>query len=271
MGSQKKKILWIVNIVLISIALLFTVFANELSDISIQLRGYTSYVYPNAGKEHILGPEKTVYYAVYYDGSGKAKYGEIIRLADNFVLEKVYPDGTFIEFTPPPLTEQQKKTFIDKYDPKKVKEKIMEQEKKEAKKIDKQCKNLIERNLIKLTQGDNYIIYTYSKPDEEVLKHFSCYFEGVHHSNTIAKDYDFDVNDVKEKIEDILKKKDIPFPLKVSIVPYTCTDFPQGEMRYSVSDRNSHYELHIILFNNEDVSMEEQFNIQFQRYLEEVK
>lgn len=270
MGSQKKKVLWIVNIVLISIALLFTVFANELSDISIQLRGYTSYVYPNAGKEHILGPEKTVYYAVYYDGSGKAKYGEIIRLADNFVLEKVYPDGTFIEFTPPPLTEQQKKTFIDKYDPEKVKEKMMEQEKEKAKKIDKRCENLIERNLVKLTQGDNYIIYTYSKPDEEVLKHFSYYFEGVNHSNTIAKDYDFDVNDVKEKIEDILKKKDIPVPLKVSIVPYACTDFPQGEMQYSVSDRNSHYELHIILFNNEDVSMEEQFNIQFQRYLEEV-
>jgi len=58
MGSQKKKILWIVNIVLISIALLVTVFADELSDVSTQLRGYTSYVYPDAGKEHILGPEK---------------------------------------------------------------------------------------------------------------------------------------------------------------------------------------------------------------------
>ena len=93
-----------------------------------------SYVDPNTGKEHILGPEKTVYYAIHYDGTGKAKYGEIIRLADNFVLEKVYPDGTYVEFTPPPLTEQQKeRTFIDKYDPKKVKEKIMEEGKERGK------------------------------------------------------------------------------------------------------------------------------------------
>ena len=271
MSLQKKKVLWIINIVLISIALLVTVFADELSNISAQLRGYTSYVYPYAGQEHVLGPEKTVYYAIHYDGSGRVKYGEIIRLADDFVLEKVYPDGTFEEFTPPPLTEKQKKNFINKYDPEKVKEKILEREKEIAKKIDKQYENLIERNLVKLTKNNNYVICIYTKPDEEVLKHFSYYFEGVHHRNTIAKNYDFDVNIIREKIENILNKEDIPVPLKVSIVPYTCTDFPQGEMQYSVSDRNSNYELHIILFNNEDVSMEEQFNIQFQRYLEEVK
>jgi hypothetical protein len=269
--NRKKKVLWVVNIVLISIAMLITVFADDLSNISTQLKGYTSYVYPDMGKEHILGPEKTVYYAIHYDGNGKVEYGEIIRQADDFVLERVYPDGNYIEFTPPSLTEEQKQKFIDKYDPAKIKKRMAEEEKELAKKIDKRYADLIEDGLVKLTKGDNYIIYTYTRADKEVFRQFSGFFEGVYYDNTIERNYDFNVDDVKDKIDNVLKNASIKIPLKVSIVPYQCQDLPEGEMQYTMfQEDNNQYELHILLFNNE-LSMEEQFNRQFKKYLQETK
>lgn len=276
MNSQKKKrkvLLWAINIGLISIALLITAFAEDLSNIGARFKGYTSYVYPDMGKEHILGPEKTIYYAIHYDGNGQVQYGEIVRQADNFVLQKVYPDGRYEEFTPPPLTEKQKQDFINKYNPAKVQQQAIEREKELAKQVDKRYSNLVQKGLLKITKGNSYTIYTYTKPSKEVVEHFSYFFEGITQSNTKANPYKVNVNNITNKINAILKNSTLPVPLRVSIVPYSCAVFPQGDIQYVVTDSNkksNKYELHIILFNNNNISMENQFYVQFKKYLDEV-
>ncbi len=267
--SKKKKVLWIVSVVLISMAMPSTVFADELKTATLQMKESTYYVYPHQGKEHAFGPENTVYYAIHCDGNGQVVYGEIIRQADDFVLEKVYPDGRYTEFTPPSLTEEQKQAFMDKYDPAKAKEKILKKEKDIQKKIDKSYADLIDADLVKLIKGNNYIIYTYTKADKKVFDKFSGLFEGITSDNTVEKNYDFAVKDVRDKINIIVRSADIKIPLKISIVPYECKDFPEGIMQYTMTDKGQ-YELHILLFNNK-LPIEEQFNIQFEKYLQEVK
>jgi len=270
-SQSKKKKMWIINIVLISIAMLIPVFANDFPSIRVRFKGYTSYAYPYIGREYACGPEKTIYYAIYYDGNDEVKYGEIIRQADDFVLERVYPDGTYEDFTPPALTEKQKQDFNNNYDPVQVKKRMLEEEKKMEMEIDKTYSDLIRKNLVKLTNGNNYTIYTYTKPCEEVIGQFWGLFSDINYENVIERDYDFNVENVKNKINKILKENKIKIPLKVSLVPYQCKDFPEGEIQYTMfkEDKNQ-YELHILLFNNE-MPMEEQFKIQFNKYLKEVK
>lgn len=267
--SKKKKVLWIVSVVLISMAMPSTVFADELKTVSLQMKESVSYVYPYDGKEHAFGPNLTVYYAIHYDGNGKVVYGEIIRQADDFVLEKVYPDGTSTKFTPPALTEKQKQTFMDKYDPEKNREKMLEETKNLQKKIDKSYADLIDADLVQLIKGNNYIIYTYTKADKKVFDKFSSLFEGVTADNTVEKNYDFAIKDVRDKINITVRSAKGKIPLKVSIVPYENEDFPEGVMQYTMTDKGQ-YELHILLFNNK-LPIEEQFNIQFEKYLQEVK
>ena len=157
--SKKKKVLWIVSCVN-QYGNAVHSFADELKTATLQMKESTYYVYPHEGRTR-FGPENTVYYAIHCDGNGQVVYGEIIRQADDFVLEKVYPDGRYTEFTPPSLTEEQKQAFMDKYDPAKAKEKILKKEKDIQKKIDKSYADLIDADLVKLIKGNNYIIYTY--------------------------------------------------------------------------------------------------------------
>jgi len=222
------------------------------------------------GREHILGPEKTVYYAIYYGEDGKVEYGEIIRQADDFVLERVYPDGTYVEFTPPQLTEKQKQDFIDKYDPDKVKERILEEQKERERKSEEAYRMLIKEGFVIPAKGDNYVIDMYTKSDKEVLKRIVGTKE-VNYGNTSEKEYDFNVETVRDSIIPILDKADLTIPLRVSIVPYQCEDYPQGVMGYSKYDtEKKQYEFHIVLFNNK-TPMKEQFNTQFKEYLKEIK
>ena len=158
---------------------------------------------------------------------------------------------------------------MDKYDPAKAKEKILKKEKDIQKKIDKSYADLIDADLVKLIKGNNYIIYTYTKADKKVFDKFSGLFEGITSDNTVEKNYDFAVKDVRDKINIIVRSADIKIPLKISIVPYECKDFPEGIMQYTMTDKGQ-YELHILLFNNK-LPIEEQFNIQFEKYLQEVK
>lgn len=242
---------------------------NSGSNVTVKLKGYTSYVYPDMGREYNLGPENTIYYAIHYDGNDEVKYGEIIRQADNFVLERVYPDGAYDEFTPTPLTEKQKQDFINKYDPAQVKKRILEEEKEMARKVDKTYSDLIEKDLVKLTKGDNYIIYTYTKPDKEAFKLISG--ADINYGNTVERDYDFNVESIKSNIDKILKNNEIKIHLRIYLIPYQCKDFPEGIIQYRNFNKDkSEYELRILLLNNE-TSMEEQFNIQFNKYLKEVK
>jgi len=62
-----------------------------------------------------MGPERTVYYAICYNSEGQVEYGEIIREIDDFVLSRVYLDGTSEDFEPPQLTIQQIREFAEKY------------------------------------------------------------------------------------------------------------------------------------------------------------
>ena len=113
------------------------------------------------------------------------------------------------------------------------------------------------------------ILSTHIKADKKVFDKFSGLFEGITSDNTVEKNYDFAVKDVRDKINIIVRSADIKIPLKISIVPYECKDFPEGIMQYTMTDKGQ-YELHILLFNNK-LPIEEQFNIQFEKYLQEVK
>ena len=62
--SKKKKVLWIVSVVLISMAMPSTVFADELKTATLQMKESTYYVYPHEGKEHASGL-KTLYIMQY--------------------------------------------------------------------------------------------------------------------------------------------------------------------------------------------------------------
>lgn len=242
---------------------------NGNPNIIVKFKGYTSYVYPYMGKEYAFGPEDTVYYTIHYDGNDEAKYGEIVRQADNFVLERVYPDGTYEDFTPPALTKKQKQDFNNKYDPVQVKKRMIEKEKETAIKVNKAYSDLIEKDIIRLTKGDNYTIYTYTKPDEEAFKLMPK--SDINYDNTIEKNYDFNVEDVKNKINATLKDNKIKIHLEVYLVPYQCEDFPEGIIQYRNFNKDKdQYELRILLLNNK-MPMEEQFKIQFNKYLKEAK
>ena len=111
-GKNKRKFIIIANILIIAIIVTSVVFAGE---ITVRLKSSTTYYYPYAGYEHIIGPERTTYYAIHYNFLKKIKYGEIIREVDNFVLSKVYRDGTSEDFSPPKLTEEDIKKWAEKY------------------------------------------------------------------------------------------------------------------------------------------------------------
>lgn len=271
-GNKRRKILWMVNIVLISMAMLIPAFANEIQNITTQLKGYTTYEYPYAGQEHILGPENTHYYAIYHNGNGEAQYGEVVRQADDFVVMKVYPDGKTEYFTAPELTEKQKEDFINQYDPIKVQQTMEEKEKEWAKGIAEQYSSLIDKNLIKLSKGENYLLYMYTEPKQEGFAQIKSIFSDVTYGNTTENPYDYNVEKVRDTIVSIIDKQKLEIPLYISLIPYQCEDFPQGTIQYSrLENFENEYGLHILLFNNPTVSMEEQFHIQFEKYLHEVK
>jgi len=102
---SKKGISCCINFIDLVIFLSATVFAEET--ITAKLKSYTAYEYPYLMLEHVMGPERTVYYAICYNSEGQVEYGEIIREIDDFVLSRVYLDGTSEDFEPPQLTIQQ--------------------------------------------------------------------------------------------------------------------------------------------------------------------
>jgi len=242
---------------------------------TLTFKGGVSYEYPYMGREHIFGPENTVYYAIYYGENYEVTYGEIIRQADDFVLERVYPDGTYDTFTPPPLTEKQKQDFFDKYNPAKRKEKEAESQRKAIEDYQEAYKKLIEEGIVIPVKGDNYVIDMYTKPDEEVMRRIVGTREikygdkEVNYGNTVEKDFDFDVKTVRDSIIPILDNADLTVQLRVSIVPYQCEDFPQGVMGRAKAEEG----MHIVLFNDK-TPMKKQFEIQFKeylKYLQEIK
>jgi len=49
-----------------------------------------------------------------YNSEGQVEYGEIIREIDDFVLSRVYLDGTSEDFEPPQLTDTSKSGSLQK-------------------------------------------------------------------------------------------------------------------------------------------------------------
>lgn len=241
-------------------------------NVTSRLLSYTSYEYPYMGSEYITGPEKTVYYAIYYDGNGEPIYGESIREADDFVLMRVYPDGTTMEFTAPELTEKQKQDFIDKYDPKKVKERIAEEEKRMKREYNDMFQDLEDSGLLNIYKGSNFLIYRYTRPDERVFSSIISSFSEINYGNDIKENfYASDIEKVEKKIISKLEDADLLVPLKIFIAPYKCEDFPQGGMQYRNFDEYGGITgIEMILFNN-STNLEEQFEIQFEEYIQEAK
>lgn len=240
--------------------------------VTTRFKGSVNYVYPYWGMEYIMGPENTYYYAIYYGENGQVKYGEIIRQADDFVLERVYPDETYEEFTPPPLTEKQKQDFIDKYDPEKVKERIRQEGEESIKKEEENTNDLVKRNVLKITEGNMYSVYTYAKPEDSVLREIVRVHSEIYFGNTFENAYNFDVYEVEKDIVSQLNKLTLPVPLNVSIVPYKCPDFPEGTLAFEKLEKfDNQYGIRIILFNNENLSIRKQFEIQMENYFEEAE
>ena len=256
-----------------------TEISNEGATVTSKMEGSASFIYPHEGREYKVGPEKAMYYKLYYDANGVAKYGDIIRLADHQTIERVYPDGSYEDYIVPELTKKQKTAFYDKYNPIKVKERQEVNRKKEEAKLEKESRldfeNLVKENLLTTQSGDNYILYTYTKPDSKVFKDVVSISSDIHFTTTVENPYTNKraLTSLKKKIVTTLESHDLFAPLKISIVPFSNTDFSNGFITYDkckeFKDYKGEYGLHIVLFNNTDVSMEKQFKIQFKSYLEE--
>ena len=175
----------------------------------------------------------------------------------------------------PTLTKKQKAAFNDKYDPVKIKKREEARKKKEekewTKKKRKDFEYLVKENILTIQSGDNYILYTYWKPDKTIMRNMSS---DINHGNTKENPYSNkkNITSLKKKITKTLKSHDLSVPIKVSIVPYANADFSNGLITYDEFKKfNGEYGRHIVLFNNSKVSMKKQFEIQFNAYLKELQ
>ena len=257
---------------------------DEGVTVTSKLVGTESYYYPYEGREYEMGPERATYFKIYKDADGNPLYGDIIRIADDKTLERVYPDGSYEDYTVPALTKKQKDAFNDEYDPVKIKEREEAKRKKEekelAKKKRKDFEYLVKENILTIQSGDNYILHTYWKPDKTIMRRMSS---DINYGNTKENPYlnKKNITSLKKKITKTLKSHDLSVPIKVSIVPYTNTDFSKGLIEYekikefkeckNFKKFNSKNGLHIVLFNNPKVSMEKQFEVQFKAYFKELQ
>lgn len=248
---------------------------ENISNYNLALKHYITYDYPYWGIEYKTGPEKTVYYAIHYDGNGNVLYGEAIRDADDFVMMKVYPDGSYEEYEAPKLTSAQIKAFNDKYNPKKVAEKI-EKEKAELLKLSKQKLNdVIKAGNVEVTHKKNYWVYLYHEGNDQTLATLTSFLPELYYGNTHVNPYpsDFDVKGFRDKILKRIKKIDRPVPIKVIITPFQCDEYNEGLLHFCdfIEKDNKKAGYAIVLFNNSSVSLEKQFEIQLKNYIEEVK
>lgn len=268
MTERKQEIfLWMVTVVLIGVAMLLPAFANEV--ITITKKGHKEYMYPHEGREFSIGPEKAHYYVLHFDGDGEPLYGEVVRIADDFVLMRVYPDETTEEFTPPPLTKEQIEKFDKKYNPVEVEKEINKEEKKWVKKLEDEYRSLVGKNYIKQIKGDNYWVFLYTEASKENLKHLSSVFSEVNYSNTYARPYNFSTKKARNHIVSKLKKANLTIPLQVSVVPFRCDQYPEGLIQYRTIDGQD--VIQILVFHSRTVSAEKQFDIQFKKYLQAAK
>lgn len=251
---------------------------NDEVTITKKFVGSASFYYPCDGREYIIGPEKTTYYKIYFDANGEFLYGDIIRLADDEILTRVYPDGSYEDYIVPDLTQEQKNAFNDKYNPLKVKERLeaehKENQEKRAEKLSENYKSLIKEDLLTAQAGDNYILYMYWKPDARAFQNILSITTDINYVNTVENPivnpkY---IKSLKKKIISKLESYDLSIPIRISIVPYANTEYPQGLMNYDeYNESTGEYSLHIVLFNNAKMSMSKQFDVQFKNYLKELK
>lgn len=119
---NRKKITLIVTIFAFVTITLMATFANTRTTDSpkMKLQGTETCAYPYLGKEVEMGAEKTIYIKYYYDANNVLLHTDIVRLADDFVLQKMYPDGKVEKFNEPSLSKEVIEKFNEKYDPKKI-------------------------------------------------------------------------------------------------------------------------------------------------------
>lgn len=259
-SSKQKTIVWLITIATITGAMLISVLAGD--KITVEKKGYKQYVYPDDGQEFIKGPEKACYYIIYYDGQGNALYTEVIRLADNFILKRIYPNGKTEEFTPPKLTDKQINEFNKKYAPEELKKKTKQEVQDLLKQVEQEYASLKKRNLVKEYKGKNYCVLLLTKANSENKNYIIGNFLNINSSNIKERGYSFDTTAARKYIVSRLEKANLSTPIQVYIVPFRSNKYPNGLTQYR--NVNGKKMIQILLFHNV-TSVQKQFDIQFSK------
>lgn len=266
-----------------------TKWANA-SEPKFTLVGSETYEYPYLGKERQIGAEKTTFLKHYYDGNGKFLYTEVIREADNSVLQKITPDGKIEKYSVPAVSKENINKFNEKYDLERIRKEMTEQKKigdedtkKQREAADKSTTEIISSTTSKPftnnansqvtikppVESKHKMVQNYSirkaNPSQELLSFFvGETFRDVNYNNVTEKP----LGDITTQIMEInnrLLKENMPIKLIVTFMPYSCDELPNGYV-YRRRYENA-YE--ILLFNNKK-SFIDQFNALFQNYLSQI-
>ena len=231
----------------------------------------SNFAYPDQGRERELGPEKYTYLKYTYDAKYKFLYTEVIREADEAILQKIYPDGTIENFTVGNVSSEDSKKFNDKYDPILI-AKAVEEKTEQMNNDYQEVKDKINQGIIiSVSSEDNdKIVHNYSiravSPSQDIISYLSLKTGAdLNYKNLVEKPLE-SISSQVGQIRNKLSQENTPVKLVVTLVPYTCADYPSGYF-FHASPENS---FEIVIFNN-GTSFIDQFNAQFENYKKEYK
>ncbi len=226
----------------------------------------STFEYPYMGKERALGPEKYTYLKHTYDPKWNFLYTEVIREADETVLERDYSNGTSEKFYVSPVSSENAKKFNDQYDPELIAKAIKGKTEQINKNYQEQ-KNRIKQGTTFLVSSEdnsktvhNYSIISVS-PSKDIISYLTFKSGADLNYRNLIEQPLADVSSQVEQIRNKLSQENTPVKLVVTFVPYNCADYPSGYFYHASPEE--YFE--IVIFNN-GASFFDQFNTQFENY-----
>lgn len=254
-------------------SVLITSYSNNESDVKWAngtpqwtMTEQSTFAYPYMGKERELGPEKYTYLKHTYDPKWNFLYTEVIREADETVLERDYPDGTSEKFDVGPVSSENTKRFNDQYDPALIAKAIKEKTEQINKNYQEQINRINQGTTFLVSSDDNSkTVHNYSirsvSPSKDIISYLTLKTGAdLNYINLVEKPLG-SVSSQVDQIRNKLSQQNTPVKLVVTLLPYTCADYLSGYFYHASPEE--YFE--IVIFNN-GTSFVDQFNAQFEKY-----
>lgn len=251
-----------VMLIILTTFLLIQPFANADS-LPTTFAGGTSksVVYPNLGQERSTDPSVNFYYVIHYDLTTRAHIKtEEFRTADDQLMRIAYPDKSIVVISTDPLTKEEVSNYSKEYGY------VVTESKKSEPEYTALAKDLLkDKKVVFFTNTDNRTGYRFIADQRVIALVKLIAGDKV---DDLKKTY-FSKVDLTE-IEGINKSlralKNVSMNIEVMIIPYSSEKFKDGLIVDLKSDGKDKV---MILFNNNDKSIKDQYELQLEKYLEE--